>query len=272
MEKRRIIRITITTIFCSRIRINERMKTYFNINYEFDKREVHRAIETAQKGYICVADGVVMNMANREPEYLKVVNGSLFSICDSSWVPVYLKSIYGVKYEQYCGAEIFKDIVSSRKYRMIFLGTHQKILDGLQREVMKMNPDVASMKFVELPFRKAEEFDYPEIAQMIEEDGAKIIWVALGAPKQERFMSLLLPHLKQGVMLGVGAVFKFYSGLEESRCPEWIQKHHLEFVYRIMQEPKKQLTRCYWIVRTLPGLYLGERKRARIERRQRSYS
>ncbi len=239
------------------------MITYFNINYEFDKKEVHRRIGEEQKGYICVADGVVMNTANRDPEYLKVVNGSLFSICDSSWVPVYLKSIYGVKYEQYCGSEIFKDIISSRKYRMIFMGTSQATLDGLRNELKKMNPDVERMQFVELPFRKVEDFDYPEIAKMIEEDGAKIIWVALGAPKQERFMNLLLPHLNQGVMLGVGAAFKFYSGTEESRCPAWMQKCHLEFVYRIMQDPKKQLKRCFWILWTLPGLYLGEVKRAR---------
>ena len=83
------------------------MNTYFNINYEFDKKEVHHAIEATQKGYICVADGVVMNTANRDSEYLKIVNGSLFSVCDSSWVPVYLKTIYGIKYEQYCGADIF---------------------------------------------------------------------------------------------------------------------------------------------------------------------
>ena len=244
------------------------MNTYFNINYEFDKAEVHRQIEAAQKGYICVADGVVMNTANRNPEYLKVVNGSLFSICDSSWVPVYLKSIYGVKYEQYCGSEIFKDIISSRKYRMIFMGTSQATLDGLRNELKKMNPDVERMQFVELPFRKVEDFDYPEIAKMIEEDGAKIIWVALGAPKQERFMNLLLPHLNQGVMLGVGAAFKFYSGTEESRCPAWMQKCHLEFVYRIMQDPKKQLKRCFWILWTLPGLYLGEVKRARKAKKE----
>ena len=244
------------------------MNTYFNINYEFDKAEVHRQIEAAQKGYICVADGVVMNTANRNPEYLKVVNGSLFSICDSSWVPVYLKSIYGVKYEQYCGSEIFKDIISSRKYRMIFMGTSQATLDGLRNELKKMNPDVERMQFVELPFRKVEDFDYPEIAKMIEEDGAKIIWVALGAPKQERFMNLLLPHLNQGVMLGVGAAFKFYSGTEESRCPTWMQKCHLEFVYRIMQDPKKQLKRCFWILWTLPGLYFGEVKRARKAKKE----
>ena len=240
------------------------MKTYFNINYEFDKQEVHKAIERAQKGYICVADGVVMNTANRDSEYLQVVNGSMFSICDSSWVPVYLKRIYGIRYEQYCGSDIFKDIVSSRKYRMIFIGTRQKILDGLRSELSKMNPDVAEMQFVELPFRDVEDFDYPEIAKMIEEDGSKIIWVALGAPKQEKFMNKLLPYLSAGVMIGVGAAFKFYSGTDESRCPEWMQKHHLEFVYRIIQDPKKQLKRCFWIVVTLPKLYFQERKRAKI--------
>lgn len=244
------------------------MNTYFNINYEFDKQEVHRRIEEAEKGYICVADGVVMNTANRDPEYLKVVNDSLFSICDSSWVPVYVKSIYGIKYEQYCGSEIFNDIVSSCKYRMMFMGTSKATLTGLKSELSKMNPDVQGMQFVELPYRNVEDFDYPEIAKMIAEDKPKVIWVALGAPKQERFMNLLLPHIEQGVMIGVGAAFKFYSGTDESRCPGWMQKMHLEFVYRIMQDPKKQLKRCFWIIWTLPGLYFGEMKRARQVRKQ----
>ena len=125
-----------------------------------------------------------------------------------------------------------------------------------------MNPAVEDMQFVELPFCDVEAFDYDEIARMVEADGAKIIWVALGAPKQERFMARLLPHLQQGVMIGVGAAFKFYSGMEERRCPEWIQRHHLEFIYRILQDPKKQLRRCYWILRTLPGLYLEEKRKA----------
>ena len=194
------------------------MNKYFNINYEFDKSAVHHAIDKAQKGYICVADGVVMNTANRDPDYLAVVNGGMFAICDSGWVPLYLKSIYGVRHEQYCGSDIFKDIVSSHKYRMMFLGTNQTVLDGLRRELEKMNPDVSEMQFVELPFRAVEDFDYPEIAKMVNEDGAHIIWVALGAPKQEKFMNRLLPFLDHGVMIGVGAAFKFYSGAEESRC------------------------------------------------------
>ena len=61
------------------------------------------------------------------------------------------------------------------------------------------------------------------------------IWATLETLQKERFMNILLLHLKTGVMLGVGAVFKFYSGTDEKRCPEWIQKHHLEFVYRIQR-------------------------------------
>lgn len=241
------------------------METFFNIRYEFDKNQVHDAISTrlSQPGsdYICVADGVILNNANRNKEYLKVVNDGMFSICDSSFVPLYIKWLYGTEYRQYCGSEIFKDIVSSRKYRMIFLGTQQPILDGLKKHLVKLNPEVEQMKFVELPFRSVDKFDYPKIARMINEDKADIVWIALGAPKQEYFMANLKPFLFHGVMIAVGAAFKFYSGLEVKRAPQWMVKNHLEFVHRIFSEPKKQLKRCGWILLTLPGLLFYEWKR-----------
>lgn len=208
--------------------------------------------------YICVADGVIANVAHRNPDYLKVVNNGMFSICDSSYVPMYIRMIYGKHYEQYCGSQIFEDIVRSRKYRMIFLGTQQTTLDALKNNLVKWNPSVAGMTFKELPFCKVEDFDYPGIARMIEEDGADIVWVALGAPKQEYFMNKLKPYLHHGVMIAVGAAFKFFSGLEEKRAPEWMVKHHLEFLYRIGQDPKKQIQRCGWILATLPQMFFTE--------------
>ena len=62
-------------------------------------------------------------------------------------------------------------------------------------------------------------------------------------------------------MIAVGAVFKFYSGTNEKRAPKWMVNHHLEFVYRIFSSPRKQIGRCCWIVRTLPGLLIKEMKR-----------
>lgn len=243
------------------------MHKYFNINYEFDRQEVHsaiaRQISSRQPSYICVADGVVMNTANRDAAYRDAVNGGMFSICDSSYVPLYLRWIYGTRYGQYCGCEIFRDIISSGKYRMAFLGTSQQILDALRGNLRSLNADVESMLFYELPFRDVDGFDYPEIARMIATDGADIIWVALGAPKQEFFMHRLKPHLDHGVMIAVGAAFKFMSGLEIKRAPKWMVDHHMEFVYRIFSEPKKQLRRCGWIVATLPTLLLKEFRQSR---------
>ena len=241
------------------------MKSYFNIRYEMDRGRVHDAIaeQLTKPGsdYICVADGTILTVVNKDKDYREVVNGGMFCICDSSYVPLYIKWLYGERYGQYCGSEIFKDIVSGGKYRMIFLGSQQNILDGLKANLAKLNPEVVNMTFSELPFRKVDEFDYEDIAEMIEKDGAEIIWIALGAPKQEIFMSRLKPHLKHGVMIAVGAAFKFYSGVSSNRAPRWMVRHHLEFVHRIFKEPKKQLKRCSMIVLTLPKLLWQERKR-----------
>lgn len=247
------------------------MEKYFNIRYVFGKERVWNRIDqqiaTGDSGYICVADGVVVNNVQRDLKYRETVDGSMFSICDSGWVPMYLRWIYGIERKQYCGPMIFKDLVEQGKYRMIFMGTNQKTLDSLQQELAKMNPEVMNMTFCELPFKSVEDFDYPAIAQMIEEDKADIIWVALGAPKQDFFMSLLKPHLKRGVMIGVGAAFNFYSGTGEKRAPQWVIRMHMEFVYRIMQSPKKQIKRCWGIITSLPVMLWQEwkRKRANIQ-------
>ncbi len=243
------------------------MQTYFNIHYEFDKElvanRIAQQVKEKQADYICVADGVILNTANRNPDYLKVINGGMFSICDSSYVPLYILWIYGKRYEQYCGSQIFMDIIRMRKYRMFFMGTSQKTLQVLRKNLTEIDERIADMSFYDLPYRDVNDFDYKSIAERVNQDGADIIWVALGAPKQEIFMSKLKPHLEKGVMIAVGAAFKFYSGLEEKRAPEWMLKAHLEFVYRIFRDPKKQLKRCGWIVVTLPRLLYVEWRRKR---------
>jgi N-acetylglucosaminyldiphosphoundecaprenol N-acetyl-beta-D-mannosaminyltransferase len=239
------------------------METYFNLNYEFDIEQIHNAIDkqlkSAVSGYICVADGVILNLANCDPEYLKIVNGGMFSICDSSYVPLYLKWIYGKRYRQYCGSQIFMDIIRRKKYRMFFMGTSPQTLEGLKRQLVGIDANINGMTFHALPFCNVNDFNYEEIAHIIEQDHADIIWVALGAPKQEIFMSKLKPYLQHGVMIAVGAVFKFYSSADNvKRAPRWMCRCHLEFLYRILSEPQKQIPRCYAILRTLPHLFLSE--------------
>lgn len=243
------------------------MENFFKINYEFDQEKVHKAIEDQlsrdSSDYICVADGVIANTVHRMKEYCDVINGGMFSICDSSYVPLYIRIIYKKKRKQYCGSQIFEDIIKSRKYRMYFLGSQQEILSALRQNLVKWNPDIADMTFAELPFCDVEDFDFPSIAESIQRDQSDIIWVSLGAPKQEYFMNRLKPHLNHGVMIAVGAAFKFFSGLEEKRAPKWMVRHHLEFVFRILQDPYKQIKRCSKIILTLPTMLYKEAKRKR---------
>ena len=240
---------------------------YFNINYEFDKQtiwcKIDEQLQNEGARYICVADGNILQMVHKDLECRNVVNASMFSICDSSWVPLFLKRIYGVRYQQYCGSQIFEDLTDKKRYRQFFIGTSEKVLEGLKTELSKKDPAISGMSFFAPPFCKVEEFDYPSIAEMINKDNPDIVWVALGAPKQENFMYRLQPMLNRGVMIGVGAVFNFYCGLENTpkRAPQWMVKSHLEFVYRIFSEPKKQLKRCKDILLTLPNVYKEEKKR-----------
>ncbi len=239
------------------------METYFQIRYEFDRDAVHRCIaetlEQGRSGYICVADGNVLTHVHRNEEYRSVVDGALFSICDSGWVPVYLRWLYGIKLQQYCGARIFQDIVTRGGYRMAFLGTDEATLVDLCRTCSAWNPAVADMLFVALPYCAVEEFDYPAIAAELNAAEVDIIWVALGAPKQDYFMRALTSHLPRGVALGVGAVFNFYSG-RICRAPQWIIALKLEFLYRVFREPRKQLARCWQILTTLPAAFRREMK------------
>lgn len=242
------------------------MQEYFNIKYEFSKDTVLDSIETqsSRQGGKCVfvADGNVLVNVHKDNNYRNIINNSLFSICDSSWVPLYLKHIYGFKPEQYSGSDIFKDITSSRKYRMAFLGSSREVLDALRGNLAKIDGRIEEMLFMDLPFAAAEDFDFAGIGAKVNEFDPDIIWVSLGAPKQEIFSHRLAPFLKRGVIIPVGAVFNFRAGLGIRRAPGWMVRCHMEFIYRIFSEPSKQLKRVWGILRYTPAIIREEKRKA----------
>ncbi len=243
------------------------METFFNIRYEFDQTAVHdrlyRAVQEKTPGYICVADANILTLVHRDAEYRQTVTEAMFSICDSSWVPIFLRYLYGIHRVNYCGSQIFQDVISSGRYHMVFLGGDTELLRDLRTRITPLNPAVADMPFIELPFLPVNEFDYEAIAAELNATGADIIWVSLGAPKQEQFMQRLLPRLSQGIMIGVGAVFNFYSG-HVRRAPAWLRSLRLEFLYRVFTEPRKQLPRCFGIISALPDILHEEKSRQKL--------
>ena len=240
---------------------------HFDIRFEFSPSSAAERIACRVAdggvGYVCGADGNIIQMVHRDASYRDVIDGAMFSICDSSWAAMLLTNLYGRSFSQYCGSQIFDELTKSGRYRHFFLGTSDKVLDALRDNLCGIDRQFSGMRFMSLPFGRVEDFDYPSVAAEINADSPDIIWVALGAPKQEIFMSMLKPFLKRGVMIGVGAVFNFRSGVGEKRAPQWMVKAHLEWLYRILKSPGKQIKRCWRIVTAFPAVYKEEKKRSR---------
>jgi N-acetylglucosaminyldiphosphoundecaprenol N-acetyl-beta-D-mannosaminyltransferase len=84
-----------------------------------------------------------------------------------------------------------------------------------------------------------------------------IVWIGLGAPKQERWMADHRDRLNATILIGVGAAFDFHTGRLD-RAPHWMQRSGLEWSYRLYKEPRRLWKRY---VLGIPRFLLGIARR-----------
>lgn len=230
----------------------------FNIQIEFNHDVFRKAIEECAnnngKGYVCVVDGNVLSKTHHDIEYRTVVNNALVNTCDGSSIATMANIIYGTKFSAFNGPNVFKHFIES-KYKQVLVGNTEEVVKKIRNKVRKKGI-TNELMHVDVPFCKVEDFDYQEIASRINKIQPDIIWVSLGAPKQEQFMNRLLPYLDKGVMFGIGAAFNYYIGvLKPSKNP------HFMWVKRMFQEPQKQKGRAWNYIKVLPSIYIDEIKK-----------
>jgi N-acetylglucosaminyldiphosphoundecaprenol N-acetyl-beta-D-mannosaminyltransferase len=95
------------------------------------------------------------------------------------------------------------------------------------------------------PFGPFSDEENAHMVRLIRESGAKYLFVAFGAPKQDVWINEHLQELGVPVCAGVGGVFNFLAGTVR-RAPEWCQRLGFEWLYRVMQEPTR-LWRRYFL-------------------------
>jgi N-acetylglucosaminyldiphosphoundecaprenol N-acetyl-beta-D-mannosaminyltransferase len=88
------------------------------------------------------------------------------------------------------------------------------------------------------PFRPLTLEEDEEAIRIINASGADIVWVGLSTPKQERWMASHIGRLEAPVLIGVGAAFDFLAG-NKPQAPRWMQRNGLEWLYRLMSEPRR---------------------------------
>lgn len=129
------------------------------------------------------------------------------------------------------------EYANKHKISVGFYGGEQSTLDQLHIELCKRYPDMPIPVLISPPFRALSEEEKQADIHTINTSGIKFLFVGLGCPKQERWMSEHQPHLSC-TLLGVGAAFDFIAG-NKKHAPKIFQVFGLEWLFRMLCEPKR---------------------------------
>lgn len=236
-----------------------------NLNLSKNKKEliinINNFFSTKNpKGYCCVINANIVVECFKNKSYQAIIRKADFNTCDGINVKRLYNATHKNKIEKYTGPDLFKDYVfKDKNYTHFFLGGQRKVLDGLKNELLNKSQNISEKNFYSPPFLSVDKFDYKSIGHLINKQNPDFIWIGLGAPKQEIFMSNLLPYINRGLMVGVGAAFNFYSGLSKfKRAPDFMVNLHLEWLFRAFQEPQRIIKRQLKCLCYLPLIYISE--------------
>lgn len=194
--------------------------------------------------YICVSNVHTTVMSYEDEAYRAVQNGAYLAIPDGKPLSVVCKKRGHKNAGRTTGPDLMRELflVSSKEgYRHYFYGATQETLDLLRKKLLETYPGIEIAGMYAPPFRPLTLEEDEQVIRAINEAGADFVWIGIGAPKQENFMAEHAGKVK-GLMLGVGAGFDYHAG-NIKRAPMWMQKMSLEWLYRLMQDPKRLFKR-----------------------------
>lgn len=215
-------------------------------------------LDTWKGQYVCVSNVHTTVMAHDNPDYREVQNGAVMALPDGGPLSSYSRSEGKKDARRVTGPDLMKEILirsGEHGWTHFFYGSTQKTLDMLKTKIEKDYPGAKVVGMISPPFK---ELSPDEDAQYINEINAAkpdFVWVGLGAPKQEIWMSAHKGRINS-LMLGVGAAFDYESG-NLKRAPKWMQRCNLEWLYRFMQEPRRLFKRYF--VTNIKFLWLTRR-------------
>jgi len=207
---------------------------------------VNKSVELVKEGekhYICVPNAYLTVVANEREEILNIINNALFVIPDGTPLVWYSKTYKKSLYQRITGYEFFIRYckkMSENKMSCFFFGgkdreTIKKIIERLKKEFK----GIKVRGYYVPPFiDKIEGKIKKEILKVINKNKPDVVWVGLSAPKQEKWIYDNINQLDIGMACGIGAVFDFYSD-NIKRAPLLMQKAGLEWLFRILVDPKR---------------------------------
>lgn len=170
--------------------------------------------------------------------------------------------------------QVLLRLAAERGYRPYILGARPEVLRGAVENIRKLYPQLAFAGYRHGYFTAAEE---PEVVEEIQRSRPDMLFIAMPTPQKERFLHRHRDALGVPFLMGVGGSVDVLAG-RVTRAPRWMQSAGMEWVYRVLQEPRR-LWRRYLVTNTayagllakevlariLKSLHGGTRPRARLD-------
>jgi N-acetylglucosaminyldiphosphoundecaprenol N-acetyl-beta-D-mannosaminyltransferase len=225
---------------------------------------VARWAAARESRYVCLCNAHSVVTARRDPRFARVLAGADLALPDGAPIAWRMRRRGHPRQQRLSGPDVMWSCCISAAAAglpVFLLGGTPETLARLAARLRRELPGLRLAGTLAPPFRPMASAEEAAIAARINASGARLVFVGLGCPKQERWMAA--QHSRVGaVMLGVGAAFDFHAGVVP-RAPRWMQRAGLEWLHRLATEPRR-LWRRYLVTNTLFVVYLlGEAWRAR---------
>lgn len=211
-------------------------------------RQLRELRERGKGGYVCFSTVHMVMESHDRPDFGKRVNDADIVIPDGMPL-VWMQKLQGRKDANRVRANdlmmSLMQYAADNGMKVGFYGGMPAVIEAIKKRAASELPNLKIVYAYSPPFRPLTDAEDVQIVDEINQADPDFLFMGLGCPKQETWMSEHSDRLK-AIMLGVGASFDFYAGnVKES--PEWLGRLGLEWLYRLTQEPKR-LWRRYLIL------------------------
>ncbi|ACL70388.1 WecB/TagA/CpsF family glycosyltransferase [Halothermothrix orenii] len=187
---------------------------------------------------IVTPNSEIIVRARRDSNLAHILNMADLTIPDGAGVVLASRLIKPALKERVAGFDLMKELLkeaASKGLKVFFLGGKQEVIKKAVANIEKKYPGLKISGYHHGYLNK--ELENKVIGE-INTLKPHLIFVGMGVPRQEEFLYNNLTELKAGVAMTVGGSFDILAG-NLKRAPRWMQKNHLEWLYRLRQEPKR---------------------------------
>ncbi len=222
------------------------------LSYEGIIEDLGNRIESGKQSTIIAVNPEKVMAAQRDPQVKELINASTYQIADGVGILLAAKLKGGQITSRVTGVDMMSALLrfaSEDGLPVYFFGAKEEVVAKAIANIQETFPAIKVVGYTN-GYDKDEE----ALVQRIQQSGAKMIFVALGSPKQELWIQRNMPKLSNvQVFQGVGGSFDVFSGTVK-RAPVAFRKLGLEWLYRLMASPsriKRQLVLPIFLLKVL---------------------